>query len=130
MVLSVKNNTSKPLTFQTCTISIQILDCQVSQVLSKPNGVFNKKKQKIIWRFKDEDKKLFFEPEEEKKFIVRFMTDKKGREGKCNIEFSMFDYTGLVGGESFVNPELLTFDQEKINLDVSTSLISGKYFTV
>lgn len=130
MVLSVKNNTSKSLEFQTCAISIQVLDCQVSQVLSKPNGVFNKKKQKIIWRFKDENNKLTFEPEEEKKFIVRFMTDKKGREGKCNIEFSMFSYNGLLDGNSFVNPELLTADQEKVNMDVSTSLISGKYFTI
>ncbi|SGZ38962.1 uncharacterized protein HGUI_01162 [Hanseniaspora guilliermondii] len=130
MVLSVKNNTNKILEFQTCTVSIQILDCQVSQVLSKPNGVFNKKKQKIIWRFKDENNKLVFEPEEERKFIVRFITDKKGREGKCNIEFSMFGYNGLANGSSFVAPKLLTSNKEEVNMDLSTSLISGKYFTI
>lgn len=130
MVLSVKNNTNDILEFQTCTVSIQVLDCQVSQVLSKPNGVFNKKKQKIIWRFKDDNNKLVFEPEEEKKFIVRFMTDKKGREGKCNIEFSMFGYNGLANGSSFVAPQLLTLNKEEINMDLSTSLISGKYFTI
>lgn len=130
MVLSVKNNSSGPLTFQTCTISIQILDCQVTQVLSKPNGVFNKKKQKIIWRFNEDQSKLQLDPYEEKKFIVRFMTDKKGREGKSNIEFSMLGYKGASKSSGLLALNVLRPNGEKLNVNSVNSLISGKYYTI
>lgn len=129
MVLSVKNNFSGSLTFQSCTISIQILDCQVTQVLSKPNGVFNKKKQKIIWRFNEDQSKLHFDPFEEKKFIVRFMTDKKGREGKSNIEFSMLGYNGASKASGLLALNVLRPNGEKLNIKSVNSLISGKYYT-
>ncbi|OBA28702.1 hypothetical protein HANVADRAFT_51171 [Hanseniaspora valbyensis NRRL Y-1626] len=130
MVLSVKNNTTSSLIFQTCTISIQILDCQVTQVLSKPNGVFNKKKQKIIWRFNNEQSKLQLEPLEEKKFIVRFMTDKKGKEGKSNIEFSMLGYNGANKSNGLLALNVLEATGQKLNMNSVNSLISGKYYTI
>ncbi|XBW37275.1 hypothetical protein QEN19_002857 [Hanseniaspora menglaensis] len=129
MVLSVKNNSEEIISFQTCTISIQILDCQVTQVLSKPNGVFNKKKQKIIWRFNDEVNKLQFKPLEEKKFIVRFMTDKKGKEGKSNIEFSVLGYSGAKKSDGLLAVNVISPSGEKLDMNTVNSLVSGKYYT-
>lgn len=88
----------------------------VSSVSSRPQGTFNKDKNRITWRFTNLIQLTSERPEE--RLIARFMTSGKGREDDSGIQLKFSIQN------SASNVQLLT-DQRNSNL--INNLVSGNY---
>lgn len=105
------------LTLQNLVVSVSLASCETTSASSRPQGSFNKEKNRITWRFNNEV--TFSQNNPEEKLIARFMTNGKGSEHESGIQIKF----------SVSNPpkSILVYDQNDNEVHTDNNLISGSY---
>lgn len=119
LMVSLQLNPSyaSELTIQNLVVSVSLASCETTSASSRPQGSFNKEKNRITWRFNNEVTLSQNNPEE--KLIARFMTNGKGSEHESGIQLK-FSVSGPP-------KSILVYDENDNEVHTDHNLISGSY---
>ena len=119
LMISIRSNVNETIEIENLIVSAALnTDIVATSASSKPQGAFNKEKNRITWRYTHP---VVLKPHGEEKLIARFMTNGQGSEHELGVQLKF----------GIANPNVIKFcsiyDTQGEEIPSFRNLVSGHY---
>lgn len=119
LMISIRSNVNETLEVENLIVSAALnTDVVATSASSKPQGAFNKEKNRITWRY---NHPVVLKPHGEEKLIARFMTNGQGSEHELGVQLKF-----AIGNPSAIK-YCSIYDSQGEEVPVFRNLVSGHY---